>query len=296
MANDCLVKTFKGSTDNSNLPKLGVIKGGFKVTTSGNDLVLQSNQGCRPVSGKTIEVTILDSNVNITGVLNGATMIDSKHGILTYSYNSSLIISGANADDYVNVEFKQKYDVGLIKIAFIGSLSEFKFLNENLTSLQLNKSYGNSDVYGNIADLSELTNIVTINVQYFSGLYGDIASLGKLVNLTTLSFASIPSKKNKVTGTFDNFVAAQKANGRTTCTGIDIPAAQTFSLPIGNKTPIWSNPGATLHATLKWDGNKIDLFMADKQKAYVMGYTQSEIDAMTASGGVYEGYTVEKCD
>ena len=159
MANDCLVKTFKGSTDNSNLPKLGVLRCGFKVITSDNNLVLQSNQGTRPVSGKTIEVTIIDSGVTIVGAAHGATMIDSTHGIITSTYNSQLIVNGANEGDYVYVEVKQKYDIDMInRIAFNGDISEFKYFN-NLVYITLNIGYDGSNVYGDISNLSELTNI-----------------------------------------------------------------------------------------------------------------------------------------
>ena len=298
MANNCLVTKLKGTINNDNLPKLGYLK--IYVGSSGTIHAIQTNTTVRPTVGKNVYVTIIDDHITITGAENGATMIDSKHGIFTNAYNSRLLINGAEYSEWINIEVKMKYDFNTIRGAGIYDLSEFKHCS-SLRFLIFNPGYGReqgvpNDISGNIEDLAHITTLETYTVEYMPHIYGSINKLGPLVNLTTFNFAMSELKPNNVTGSFDGFVAAQKENGRTTCTGINITHAANFKLPMGNVKTFWDDPTGTLTAILKWDGDKIDMFMDEKKRAFVMGYTQSEIDAMTAIGGVYEGYIVTKCD
>lgn len=178
----------------------------------------------------------------------------------------------------------------------VGDIS--KLNTQNLSFARIgNPSIDPSSVWGlagDIASLTDATQLTTLAMNSQVGIFGNIANLGALTSLTSLSIFN-----TGINGAVEDFVAAQVTNGRTTnSTGMAVFGAflhLTFggSKVVSNSTNSW----------LKWESaSKIMMPYGNGSSAaactsmYVKGYTLAEIAEKTAPGGVWEGITVYPVD
>lgn len=229
--NQCLVTKLKASVNNDSLPILG----GFIVkVTNLSDRLRMLFAGCTmDVDGS---ATIYDNATDNVIPVPFASIADIKVSAGTYK----LVV-------------KDKYN--LTQIAFRGTndndlrpcvsfnIEELEPCTE-LTVLSLSRT----KCYGDIKYISGLTSMSFVDVNY-TDVTGDIASLGKMTNLTNWSIAN-----SKLIGSIENFVKAQRANGRTVfSTGIPSHIYNTNITFNGVK--VSSNPADKL----TWTENTITL-------------------------------------
>lgn len=291
---NCLVTKLKSTVDNDSLKKLGIIKFDAEIRTSDGRIV--GNLTATPLDGKQIHFTrISPTSLTFANPTNGGIVEDSTHGILV-SAESTLGVIGLQSEKFMTVEIGKKYDLKTLRLVRSSNinLSELKYCT-GLTQLNVSNvtvPNENKNTFGDIRSLSNLVKLQELDLSYLTRISGDIESLGKLINLTTLNFAVEKALvESYVTGNWVDFVAAQRTNGRTTCSGITLNNAVDFQIKIGTKTPKFYDDGSN-PAILSWNATTIDLAMAAKSRVYVYGYTEQQITEMKESGGKYEGWLV----
>lgn len=289
---NCLVTKLKSVVDNDSLRKLGKIEFDAEIRTSDGRIV--GNLTATPLDGKQIHFTrISPTSLTFANPTHGGIVEDPTHGILV-SAESTLGIAGLQSEKSMTVEIEEKYDLKTLRLFRSSNinLSELEYCtgltNLNVSNVLIPKK--NRNIFGDIGSLSNLVNLQELNLSYLTRISGDIKSLGKLTNLTTLNFAT-EETESYVTGNWVDFVAAQRNNNRTICAGITLPNAVDFKISIGTLFPTFYDDGSH-SAILSWDATTIDLAMAAKNRAYVYGYTEQQIEEMKASGGKYEGWLV----
>ena len=134
---------------------------------------------------------------------------------------------------------------------------------------------------GDIAALANETQLTSLNLSGNKRVFGSIESLVKLTNLTTLILAD--AYANAFTGSIENFVAGQIANGRTQVTTqnkIFCPWILTYATFGGN---YYTSQGGMW---LTWESaSKIVIYYSltstfnDYIRVYTKGYTQAEAEA-----------------
>ena len=291
---NCLVTKLKSTVDNDSLRKLGIIKFDAEIRQSDGRIV--GNLTATPLDGKQIHFTrISPTGLTFASPTNGGIVEDPTHATLV-SAESTLGVSGLQSEKSMTVEIREKYDLKTLRLVRSSNinLSELEYCT-GLTRLNVSNvtvPNENRNTFGDISSLSNLVNLQELDFNYLTRISGDIKSLGKLINLTTLNFAVDKSvAESYVTGNWVDFVAAQRTNGRTTCSGITLNNAVDFQIKIGTKTPIFYDDSSH-PAIISWDATAIDLAMAANSRAYVYGYTEQQIEDMKESGGKYEGWLV----
>lgn len=289
---NCLVTRLKGVANNDSLPVLGAIVVGIEVGNGG------TIQNClKTASSSTpVLIEILDDGVTISSVGGGAVLVNSKSAYVS-QYSDVLYLSGASAGDSVMVQATPKYELTEIqglKDCTV-NLDDYKYCTK-LIDVSIINNNGDINIYGDISNFADITSLQSLALAW-GEVTGDITSLAKLVNLTAINFP-IEGGNNYVGGSLSDFVMMQRANGRATCNDFAVRSADYCRFSFGNvERPRFYDPNA-YPATLTWTASTIDYVMdsGEKHIAYLIGYTQEQIDTMTGSGGKYEGFTVTKCD
>lgn len=145
-----------------------------------------------------------------------------------------------------------------------------------------------TEVGGDISALADETQLVTFNAVNNRQIFGSIESLVKLTNLTTLSLAG--AYANAFTGSIENFVAGQIANGRSQVTisnKIFCPWILTYATFGGN---YYTTMGGHW---LTWDSaSKITIYYSttsafdNYSHVYAKGATAEEITAWENAGKI----------
>lgn len=143
--------------------------------------------------------------------------------------NSFGDIKGLVNKEYItNVTIKGNTEI-YGDIANFGTLSRCKILDTGDTAIEGNISslsgmtsieellLTGSKIVGNIDSLSSLIHLKNISLAT-TNVEGNFSELGMLTELNTINFTNLMG----MTGSVEDFVAAQVANGRTTCAGIAI--------------------------------------------------------------------------
>mgnify|MGYP003307004516 CR=1 FL=1 len=120
-----------------------------------------------------------------------------------------------------------------------------KVFKENTFSSLVMLNLENSIVTGDISDFVNCLNLKTLDL-YAARVGGDISSIGSLTKLTNLDFSS------RMTGTIEAFVQAQRAAGRTTCSGITSLYLYANNNITFDGKPLLTTVGTEYQSTISW--------------------------------------------
>lgn len=287
MANDCLVTKLKGVVDNDNLYKIGEVRMMVKLSSSS---AIPRTNSFLPTDSTPFEVTLLDDGVTFASATGDCQIIDSKHGIITGRYISDgndLVVSGAEPNSWIRVSVKSKYNFDKLGIYTKDVyLSDMQYS----TNLTLIRSESTCQKYGTFKDLSRMSLLNNLYIWDNDGNFtGNMSDLGYLTALTSLTLATRSSNKNHIAGSWEDFVTAQRNNGRSTCDSLDISNTYYCFIPFGNRSNIRVG-GETEHGILKWDASKMSIQFDTSHKVLTIGYTAEQ------AASAFTGYEVIMCD
>lgn len=258
MVNNCYVTQFKASVNNDSLDKLGMFSAFFKQDTSPT----QDSRYIMVVSAEKNTIKCTDGFFykvyGGTSIGDSYTFTDSdwseQYGGYTFSGYVSNTACRVDIPKYTLARLQFGANSGVCDI----DLSKFKYtqvtrfigkyLSGSVADLPYNTIYvnfnGNLKITGTLADFSRLTSITYLNTGNSSIESSLLSSLGTLTALTTIQVAAI--------GSIEDFVGAQRANGRTTCDGINCAY-----LGAGNITFNGEQIANKASATLTWTASTI---------------------------------------
>ena len=274
---NCLVTKLKGTVDNDNLPKLGIIDTKIGPYTPADGVFFLIT----PVDGKTVEAKALNHNfVGGDGVDVGYNTIVVQSGT-----NAFLRVSGLGDTFEVEKYNLKQYDdfryQSNVKLNVL-NIEEFKY-SEGLEILNIRKWSGrptellvltalrtlrltDSKEAVKISDFLQFTQLTNFGLLSVDNLVQEnkvMADFGVFTNLTDFALFAINDFKG---GTVESFVAAQVRNGRTTCAQMNCLFFCVYGVlgnvikfngqdcPNATKVLSWQ-PNATAGRTdVTWDG------------------------------------------
>ena len=307
----CLVTKLNGSSNNSELLKLGELQIGISKVTSPSEWT----QGLSIMCNKNITLEILGD-----GYFTDSTLSENKGKKITvnspdaskpfYVSNGDFKLSildkysitglgdyGVYNDEFVNVSlsnktisdidvFKYSKDISSINlfkatvsgdIANLGALTKLNYINLDKTT-----------VSGDIANLGALTKLASLNLND-TKVSGDIASLKNLTLLTTIGLSN-----TKVSGDIANLKNLTKLNSGLRLTGLnlsgnigDIPNnVLYFSNSQGKSNFTWTTSSRTdILAMENVACNNIDKLLQDMSKLNAnFGGQQMQFKSITLIG------------
>jgi hypothetical protein len=268
---NCLVRKLKGVVNNDNLEKLGIIRISIGTYESNSKYYISFNLGDTEHG-----ISLLGDN-NIVGTYPSEILakVDNHHVNYLGTENTSINpLIQVEESGVAVLEIDNKYALKYFLLndrctscAIKGGMKAFKSSMEyidvghysepvytkDLVDLVSLKYFNlNNNFYsfnGNLLDLSVLTNVEVLWANSINNkVTGNITDIGNLINLKQIKF----SGNTGVTGSIEEFVAAQRLAGRTIeSTGID------FSRGMANVT-FNGNSTLTNHAcTLTWTADSI---------------------------------------
>ena len=236
---NCLVTKLNVSVNNPGLEKFGVltihnpssddtytsrtffIKGTapITITSDGENIMPYKNDGTNTAGTGTYVSELTYPAQAYSGDSRGFRIKAGATAEIRSKYDLTYIQGIAGHNDYINTSsLKYMTNLTYINHKLTGELSNLSGLT-NLHTLQMHRA--NTDtgtaVTGNIESLSTLLNLTTFRCDYNIKVSGDISSIGNLINLTKMQFYGC----NLITGSLEDFVAAQRLAGRTTCSSED---------------------------------------------------------------------------
>lgn len=255
---------FKGSVNNDELNELGVIQ--YEVYVDNSKMF--AIQCVTP--GKSV-ITL--KNATIASATKG-TVIDSTHFLIGAEGQSgaSFITVNENVESVV-VEVSDKYNITYLGDTGIkaikGGLAEMDYISE-LVALRLN-NYGSDSNLSAFAN-AKYTNLVQLRIDNSNEkMSGDISSLSifeklqlfRIINNAAISgsilsfgtftdLAQLNIDGTSISGTVEEFVAAQRTSGRTTGS---IQLGYTMALVTYNGLPITGSS----NKTLAWTADSITI-------------------------------------
>lgn len=258
--NNCLVEKYKGVVNNDNLAKLGVLKlFANTVLNTGSQVVLLN------ISGEHI-IKICNTNEYVVSAWSGCTKIDDH--TVKCTGNGAIIMS---AECEAILEVQGKYDIedfsvdnvtdiqggvdsfyttletlSLTKNLMSLTTSSFKKFS-NITELRLGNTF--VSLVGELNDFVGLSSLAVIVANSGNNkITGNIHEIGHLTSLNTVNLTGNTS----IVGSIESFVAAQRANGRTTeSTGINLGWGLT------NVTFNGESSARSHNSTLTWTADTI---------------------------------------
>lgn len=260
MGKNCLVTKLNAVVNNSNLSKLGVIEFDILADTTFNTdhaigirctqpVVVTTTANFNNYSGVSIgnSVTIQGNQPDIQNVLPS---IDAAHIMIKEKYPIKWFIVRFRLSKPLNLEqFTPLNDLEDLETSLCGDFDNIKKLSSLTKLLCTVKKENEEGLEGDISSVSSLSGLTYLSVLDHSGIYGNIASLGTLTNLLRLDIGG-----TKVEGSVEEFVARQRGAGRTTCEGI----ACAY---LGNSKVTFNNIAAPVQYTqsISWTATQITL-------------------------------------
>lgn len=268
MSNTCLVTRLKGVVANDKLSYLGTMS--FKVnsdsfnsnthtllakTATGGDVVYEiigdgyfTNSAGSENKGKTITIQdgeTLSSLYHSAG--NYTILVRNKYCLgSAFSANSVRTIKASELD-YCNCITKLTSDPGDDggTMGVVGNVSD---LPAHLTDITIRDKAG-SRLVGSIEDFTKFTQLTNLIISSSANKVtrGNISVFGPLTNLIQLYVSGM-------SGTIEGFVAAQRANGRTS-----VSSSSPITLSYLNEGTVTfnGNPIASGQMTLYWTASQI---------------------------------------
>lgn len=217
MAN-CLVTQLKEVVKNNNLEILG--RGEFELFNGGTNYIL-FNAGTKinvisgdlTLGGKT-EITIPDAGGPLNDVVasgNGKIAVSNKYAITA--------INIAGQFDSKAIAYSAIKNLSLTRYSSARCNDEIRisdFVNCPLKSITINSNYNLVGSYGDLMDLG-FTSVNIYNVSGFTLQNFEIKmyDLGRNTNTNTFGSIIISIKRNNVSGSIEDFVAARKVAGQS---------------------------------------------------------------------------------
>lgn len=262
---NCVVTKLIGVVDNDNLSKVGVLQYEVYVDNGKAFKIQCTNAG---------ESVITLKNATVASAVRG-TVIDSTHVSIGAVGQSGITYITINENiTSVIVEVSNKYNItylgepgikaiknGLAEIDYLSELSELQLKNygsdSNLSAFA-NAKYTNSltrlmidnskeKMSGDISYLSIFENLQYFRCTINAAISGSILSFGALTDLAQLNIDG-----TSISGTVEEFVAAQRTAGRTTGS---ILLGYTMALVTYNGLPITGSS----NKTLSWTADSITI-------------------------------------
>lgn len=275
---NCLVTKLKGEV-RANLPFYDGIRFVYTAETLENAVCVCNTSAAQPIHIKTYNsnyefiadiLCAKSGNTSLGSLLGSGSMgcIYPASNITRLSFN----IAGTNIPTSFCVNVK---DLGNYK-----QMREVR-LDRNVSQV------------GDIAEFSGMENleILWLSETGISGKIDDLHGLKSLTNIRIL-------ERNDVAGDFAVFVQnMRECEGRGSGS---ISLGQGFMLTYAYKRKRWTyngkliNPSKSEPGSLVWDATKS--YLKKGIEVFCLGYTNSEIETNTASGGIWEGATVVSCD
>lgn len=250
MENKCFRQTLLGNVENDNIPLFGcflVKKEASDTFSAGICMAIRAN-GAVEISLRRGHFT--DSAGNIIGTTK--TLVNNVATTVFFSNEEAVLdIPKANivqVDFFTPAKFKTigcSYMPLLIKVEnmFIRNISEYN----NWPSIQtINNTFASDTMLGSLSDISELTTLTKL-VLTGNVIMGKITDLSKMTLLTHIVFP------NKITGSIEDFVRSQRANGRNSASNINIPYINSTQITFKG-----SRLGAGGTFVLSWQPNSSD--------------------------------------
>lgn len=229
---NCLVTKLKASVNNDNLPILNTMKFFKDWVQSSYNTNYYVN--VIPADGKTLTAYLSDGKV----------FLDQSGNPMS----NTLTITSSNFVhvplDRCTMFIKNKADIKKVQSTFTDftiPLSEFSYC----TNIEIIRLY----LSGDTKDISMNTKLVEFYSQNHNGISGNISDFGKCTSLTVLTVNS-----NRFAGSIEAFVAAQRANGRTS---VSSSSPIAVALTGANVTFNGGNASKARAANLYWDATTI---------------------------------------
>lgn len=286
---NCLVKKLKAVVDNNNLEYLG-----------GIEFIINSESD---ITGQVVRSIATDS-ARITVIGNG-TMTVNTSPATTYGDGETFVIPNLvrtltfSAGNY-KVRIDNKYALAELRFGGVAwkSLNQVKNCNDITILVATTLGY----VPGNLSSLEGMTQMTQLSMDRTYGYEGNIKSLGKLTALTTLNITKNSSYPSLIEGDVLDFVGEQVKSGRTTmssnsplsCNGILEQVTfngKTFS-NASSARMTWESSNGVPTKIAVYNGSSV----AGAARVIIYGYSAAEIATNTASGGIWNGKTVQQVD
>lgn len=285
---NCLVKKSKAVVDNNDLEYLG-----------GIDFIVNSE---KDITGQIVK-SIDTDKARITVIGNGTMTVNTSPSS-TYGNGETFTIPNLarnltfSAGNY-KVRIDNKY--ALADLRFSGvvwkSLNQVKNCNDITILVATMLGY----VPGNLSSLEGMTKLTQLQLDRTYGYTGNIKSLGKLTALTNINLTKNESHDSLIEGDVLDFVSEQVKSGRTSMS-YESPLKCFGLLQHVPFNGVFANK---LYGIMTWESSngvptKIAIYIgtsvAAAPQVIVYGYTDAEVQTNTASGGIWNGKTVNQVD
>lgn len=270
MANNCLLTKLKGTVNNDNLPIYEtLVVEHIAVTTTADLFILYANDGISMIidSDEITEVFDVSNNAHALPWTINFTVASNYSQIVRVKQKGKLKIKSKYALNGIDSLNKGNIHVSL--------LSDFAYKNSPVSANYL--KLGNSNVSGDISILAENTPALQeINLQECSKVTGTASDLGAFTNATVLTILH-----TQITGSIEEFVAAQIAHGRTS---VD-DANNIYSNAILGQLTFGGSTHVASYGRITWESaSKIAVYtgaeaLTNCTHVYCKGYTQEEATA-----------------
>jgi hypothetical protein len=260
MSNDCLVTKLKGSVNNSNLKKLGVLRLPIAPTSGAKATFVQHYAGLDPCV-----VTIYHSDGTVAKTFNSSPSDNKKYVYIDLPNGGYAEIT----NKYNLFGWDERYGNAVIYLTTdldkYPSCDEIKYC-EHIDTV------GTRDYWVNYAKLPDSLNVI------FNGAYqlGDVMDF-----INAMRTKGITSKTIKCSMRYllaPDYIA---------------PTASFNGVIIGSSTYTTDSNKPDI---ISWDATKAFVRVANGTLIYCVGYTDEQIVTLTAAGGDWEGATVNKTD
>lgn len=290
--NTCLVTKLKGTVNNNSLEKLGYVRIKARQLASTSNLVsrLYITTNNTPTTVKII------GNGYFTEAYDAPESARKTEATYQSTIPTTIFLSNG---DY-EIEISNKYNISVSFVAAMETIAVIPWdklgvmpkqtevtpnsgspidlscvpVNfPNLKSIELTGDF----VSGDTSSIKDMTTLTRLKLQWAARLTGSVADFAKLVNLVQLTLPG-----TQITGSIEDFVAGQVANGRTS-----VEAGVFSTYGVLNRLTF----GGTLYGInesgfIAWDGaSKIILYTGNSVSyeqattIYAKGASASEISA-----------------
>ena len=252
MAN-CLITKLDAVVNNDSLKKLGTLY--INATNSGylaGAVIGISTSSARKITGVSSDL------YNQSGVSLGREITEQAGAGTSWFVSGGGVVEVYNKYDltYLNVKSSFTDPINTKDLSFCTALTSLTAqlagkLSElpnapSLTRLDLVPSGLNNGLEGSLADLPTYPSLTYIDLDKYRLITGELKALGGFVALTTLRLGDL----TRVGGSVEDFVNAQRAAGRTTCSGITCPYIGTTGITFnGSSIAVASNTVISWTAT-----------------------------------------------
>lgn len=270
MSKDCLQTVYKKEVNNDNLPEFGVIALDA-ANTSGEKSTFY-------VGGTGVYIDVVDGSL----YSGGNNPLSTPYELNSDSKTTLKYSSVSNA----KVKIGNKYNLKILQANLHGAATDLEELAycESVTDIiGLFK--------GNLSSISRLSALSILRIGSNAGEDNRDVH-GSIMNVVNAAFTADGTKfevgNTYVDGDWLTFIRTRNANSKSLSLLI---TSFNNNTKFNGKTVALSSAGITFV-----NNNKIALINTGNSKGFTLGYTDEEIATNTATGGVWAGKSITKCD